>query len=45
MGRRRKQDRRLFHALLPDRIVAAWWQRIDALLVDEAVSDTVVAAP
>ena len=46
MVRRRKQDRSLFEVLLPDadKLWPAWLRRIDTLLEDEAVIDTVVAA-
>jgi IS5 family transposase len=46
MVRRRKQDRSLFEVLLPDadKLWPTWLKRIDTLLEDEAVIDTVVAA-
>jgi IS5 family transposase len=46
MVRRRKQDRSLFEVLLPDsdKLWPAWLKRIDTLLEDEAVSDTVASA-
>jgi IS5 family transposase len=46
MVRRRKQDRSLFEVLLPDsdKLWPAWLKRIDTLLEDEAVVDTVAAA-
>ena len=46
MVRRRKQDRSLFEVLLPDsdKLWPAWLKRIDTLLEDEAVIDTVTAA-
>ena len=46
MVRRRKQDRSLFEALLPDsdKLWPAWLKRIDTLLEDEAVIDTVATA-
>jgi IS5 family transposase len=46
MVRRRKQDRSLFEVLLPDsdKLWPAWLKRIDTLLEDEAVIDTVAAA-
>jgi IS5 family transposase len=46
MVRRRKQDRSLFEELLPDsdKLWPAWLKRIDTLLEDEAVVDTVAAA-
>ncbi|HEY7474125.1 MAG TPA: ISNCY family transposase [Vicinamibacterales bacterium] len=46
MVRRRKQDRSLFELLLPDsdKLWPDWLKRIDTLLEDEAVIDTVVAA-
>lgn len=46
MVRRRKQDRSLFEVLLPDsdKLWPDWLKRIDTLLEDEAVIDTVAAA-
>jgi IS5 family transposase len=46
MVRRRKQDRSLFEVLLPDsdKLWPAWLKRIDTLLEDEAVIDTVAVA-
>jgi IS5 family transposase len=46
MVRRRKQDRSLFEVLLPDsdKLWPDWLKRIDTLLEDEAVIDTVVDA-
>lgn len=46
MVRRRKQDRSLFEVLLPDsdKLWPAWLKRIDTLLEDEAVIDTVASA-
>jgi IS5 family transposase len=46
MVRRRKQDRSLFEVLLPDsdKLWPAWLKRIDTLLEDEAVIETVAAA-
>jgi IS5 family transposase len=46
MVRRRKQDRSLFEVLLPDsdKLWPAWLKRIDTMLEDEAVIDTVAAA-
>lgn len=46
MVRRRKQDRSLFEVLLPDsdKLWPPWLKRIDTLLEDEAVIDTVTAA-
>jgi IS5 family transposase len=46
MVRRRKRDRSLFEVLLPDsdKLWPAWLKRIDTLLEDEAVIDTVAAA-
>lgn len=46
MVRRRKQDRSLFEVLLPDsdKLWPDWLKRIDTLLEDEAVIDTVVVA-
>jgi IS5 family transposase len=46
MVRRRKQDRSVFEVLLPDsdKLWPAWLKRIDTLLEDEAVIDTVAAA-
>src|SRR6188768_766580 len=43
---RRKQDRSLFEVLLPDsdKLWPAWLKRIDTLLEDEAVIDTVASA-
>ena len=45
MVRRRKQDRSLFEVLLPDsdKLWPAWLKRIDTLLEDEAVIDTVAS--
>jgi IS5 family transposase len=46
MVRRRKQDRSLFEVLLPDsdKLWPDWLKRIDTLLEDEAVIDTIAAA-
>jgi IS5 family transposase len=46
MVRRRKQDRSLFEVLLPDsdKLWPDWLKRIDTLLEDEAVIDTVATA-
>ncbi len=46
MVRRRKQDRSLFEVLLPDsdKLWPDWLKRIDTLLEDEAVIDTVASA-
>jgi IS5 family transposase len=46
MVRRRKQERSLFEVLLPDsdKLWPAWLKRIDTLLEDEAVIDTVASA-
>src|SRR5688500_4305810 len=46
MVRRRKQDRSLFEVLLPDsdKLWPEWLKRIDTLLEDEAVIDTVASA-
>ena len=46
MVRRRKEDRSLFEVLLPDgdKLWPDWLKRIDTLLEDEAVIDTVAAA-
>jgi Transposase domain (DUF772)/Transposase DDE domain len=46
MVRRRKQDRSLFEVLLPDsdKLWPAWLKRIDTLLEDEAVIDTIASA-
>lgn len=46
MVRRRKQDRSLFELLLPDsdKLWPDWLKRIDTLLEDEAVIDTVASA-
>ena len=46
MVRRRKQDRSLFEMLLPDsdKLWPDWLKRIDTLLEDEAVIDTVASA-
>jgi IS5 family transposase len=46
MVRRRKQDRSLFEVLLPDsdKLWPEWLKRIDTLLEDEAVIDTVTSA-
>jgi len=43
---RRKQDRSLFEVLLPDsdKLWPAWLKRIDTLLEDEAVIDTIASA-
>jgi IS5 family transposase len=46
MVRRRKQDRSLFEVLLPDsdKLWPEWLKRIDTLLEDESVIETVAAA-
>jgi IS5 family transposase len=46
MVRRRKQDRSLFEVLLPDsdKLWPDWLKRIDRLLEDEAVIDTIASA-
>jgi IS5 family transposase len=46
MVRRRKQDRSLFEVLLPDsdKLWPEWLKRIDTVLEDEAVIETVAAA-
>lgn len=46
MVRRRKQERSLFEVLLPDsdKLWPTWLKRIDTVLEDEAVIDTVAAA-
>jgi IS5 family transposase len=46
MVRRRKQDRSLFEVLLPDsdKLWPAWLKRIDTLLENEAVIETVASA-
>jgi hypothetical protein len=46
MVRRRKQNRSLFEVLLPDsdKLWPDWLKRIDTLLEDEAVIDTVASS-
>lgn len=46
MVQRRKRERSLFEVLLPDghKLWADWLRRIDTLLEDEAVIDTVATA-